>query len=278
MERAYKVFTSNSYSLHKISSSDNLSFSKIEYSKFKFGDAAIAEIFGKELAKNFIKDVLTNYYNGEQLIVVSSPYSFIPTATFYMKNYFNYEVNKWLVYNNYPVVQETKIHRSTSYSEDYGQLNSIERMNLIGNDIFYIDKKFIENKIILFLDDVRITGSHETMIKKMLNRLEIPNKYFLLYFAELVNDAIPPSIENELNYAFVKSVWDIDKILSENNLAINTRVVKFILNCEHQMFIQFIEKQDENFKKLIFNMALGNAYHNIELYKPNLSYLQKRII
>jgi len=261
------------YSLHKINDSENLTFSNNEYSKFKFGDGFIAEKFGKELAKFFIKDELSQNYDGKQLVVVSSPYSFIPTATFFLKNHFVYELNKWLAVNEFPVIQETKIHRSISYNEDYGALNAKERMDLIGNDVFYIDKIFIENKLLIFIDDIRITGNHEKVITKMLSNLDINKNYYLLYFAELTNILIHPNIENSLNYAFVKSIFDLDEIISNRSFAINTRIVKFILNSDHESFKKFIQNKDYEFIYLIINMSIGNSYHLIESYSLNLSYL-----
>ncbi len=272
-----EVFMNNRYSLHKIIDPENMEFSKIEYSKFKFGDGIIAEKFGKSLAKNFINDCLSaSYYRG-QIVVVSSPYSFIPTATFYLKNHFVYEVNKWLIANNFPVVQEAKIYRFTSYSEDYGAMSAADRMKLIGNDNFHIDKSFIEEKLILFLDDIRITGSHEKAILAMLSKLNINCQYHLLYFAELKNSNLPATIENDLNYAFVNSIFKIDEIISGGRFEINTRIVKYILNFEHESFKIFIKNKNEDLKNLIFNMAVGNSYHNIKSYKANFLYLKEII-
>lgn len=267
-----------SYSLHKIFDPENLSFSKIEYSRFKFGDGRIAEKFGKNLAVNFIREELSKDYNGKQIVVVSSPYSFIPTATFYLKNHFVFELNKWLISNNYHVVQETKIHRSTSYTEDYGAMSAAERLKLIGNDNFHIDKNFIEGKLVLFLDDIRITGSHERVILTMLSKLNINIHSYLLYFAELKNLEIPPTIENELNYAFVDSIFKIDQILLDGQFEINTRIVKYILNSTHEQFRIFIEDKNEDFKNLLFNMAVGNAYSKIEAYLENFNYLNESIL
>jgi hypothetical protein len=267
----------NRYSLHKIINPENMGFSKIEYSKFKFGDGKVAEKFGIDLAKNFIADCLSEGYDNKQIVVVSSPYSFIPTATFYLKMHFVFELNKWLIANNFPVVQETKIHRFTSYSEDYGAMSALERMKLISNDNFHFDKGFVEEKLILFLDDIRITGSHEKVIISMLSKLKINCQYYLLYFAELINWELPPTIENDLNYSFVDSIYKLDEIISAGRFEVNTRIVKYILNYEHESFKIFIQNKNSYFKNLIFNMAVGNSYHNVKSYKANFLYLQEII-
>lgn len=265
------------YSLHTIESAETLGFSAAEYSRFKFGDDVVAEKFGIGLAAGFIKKMLSINAITNQIVVISSPYSYIPTATFAMKHYFVYEVNKWLVENELPVVQETKIHRTITYKEDYGELNAEERIKLIGNDSFHIDKYFLEGKTLIFLDDIKITGSHERMIYKMLKAYGLDNDVYLLYFAELTNKSIHPNIENYLNYFSVKSIFDLENIIKTDRFAINTRLVKYILNADHDFFKIFIQNHNHTFLNLLYRMALGNSYHTIAAYQLNLEELKSHI-
>ncbi|RZM25774.1 MAG: hypothetical protein EOO88_18090, partial [Pedobacter sp.] len=135
-----------SYSLHKIHHSREFGFEADDYSRFKFGDGLVSKQFGRELANGFIRDFLENDDITEQIVVISSPYCFIPTATFAMKDYFVYQLNHWLAEQGKPVVQEAKVHRTITYKEDYGELSAEDRMKLIGNDSFHIDKDFLEGK------------------------------------------------------------------------------------------------------------------------------------
>ena len=203
------------YSLHKITDTGNFGFCPDDYSRFKFGDDEVAERFGIGLAEGFIKAHLENG-PVPQLVVVSSPYSFIPTATFAMKNHFVFRLNRWLAQHGHPVLQETKVHRTITYKEDYGELDAAQRLKLIGNDSFHIDKAFLEGKKILFLDDIRITGGHEKMILKMVDTYDLQNDIYLLYYAELQNKNVHPNIENYLNYHFVKSIFHLEKIIQQN--------------------------------------------------------------
>lgn len=266
------------YSLHKIDNTDDFGFNPSDYSKFKYGDDKISEQFGVDLAKGFINEVLSKQKVSNQIVVISSPYSFIPTATFAMKNYFVYELNKWLSENNLPVVQETKIHRTITYKEDYGELSAEDRMRLISNDHFHIDKSFLDQKTLIFLDDIRITGSHERMITKMIEEFELTNDAFLLYFAELTNEFINPNFENYLNYHDIKSIFDLQNIIDSNRFEINTRIVKYLLNYDSDAFKIFIQNQTNKFIGLLNNMALGNSYHTIDEYKENLKFLKQLIL
>ncbi|WCT12065.1 phosphoribosyltransferase family protein [Mucilaginibacter jinjuensis] len=265
----------NTYSLHKIKSSTSFGFSAGDYSRFKFGDDVVSAAFGTDLANGFIEEVLAHQPIHQQIVVISSPYAFIPTATFAMKNYFVFQLNKWLAGHGYPVVQETKVHRTITYKEDYGELNAEQRMSLIGNDSFHIDANFLEDKTLLFLDDIKITGSHERMISKMIAQYGMDNDIHMLYFAELVNTDIHPNIENYLNYHDVKSIFDLDAIVNSGHFCINTRIVKYILNYEHNSFRIFMQNQTEGFINHLYNMALGNSYHTMDSYALNLNYIKE---
>lgn len=265
------------FSLHKIRMHDRFDFEPAEYSRFKFGDGAAARRFGVQLARAFIEQYLETGILCTQLVVAPSPYAFIPTATFAMKNYFVFELNRWLAEHHLPVVQETKVHRKTSYKEDYGALNAEERMQLIGQDSFHIDRAFLEDKTILFLDDIRITGSHERMILKMVQEYQLTNSMGLLYFAELVNPDIHPNIENHLNYFEVKGIFDLEPIIESRHFFINTRIIKYILNYETAAFRIFLQNRSDAFIHELFNMALGNSYHTVEAYQHNLQCIREYI-
>ena len=267
------------FSLHKISDADNLGFSAIEYSKFKFGDKDIARRYGHQLAEAFIRK--NHMRLTKQIVVCSSPYCFIPTATYAMKDYFVQVLNEWLMNTGHPVVQELQIYRTITYKEDYGALSADERMKLIGKASFHIDASFIKNgadKLVLFLDDIKITGSHERVVARMIHDYGIIDvDHMFLYFAELVNPQIHPRIENDLNYAYVKDLLCLDKVIKNSNFLFNTRVVKYILNAPHDEFVQFIQYQPIVLVWTLYHLAIGNSYHNIEDYAANFTFLKNLV-
>jgi hypothetical protein len=266
------------HSLHKIHKINELDFSPKDYSRFKFGDGTIAKIYGCDLAKYFINDYLINNPIIKQIVVLSSPYSFIPTASYEMKEAFLSTLNHWLVINDLNVAQEAKVVRSITYKDDYGALSAKERMNLISNDSFHIDKDFLINKTLVFLDDIKITGSHEKMITRMIENFKLENDVHLVYFAELLNLEIPPDFENYLNYASVKNIFDLQDIINGEKFKVNTRIVKYILNSSFSDFKTFIGNQKKDFILQLYNMSLGNSYHSIHEYQINLNYIKTEFI
>ncbi|MDR2809567.1 MAG: phosphoribosyltransferase family protein [Tannerellaceae bacterium] len=261
------------FSLHEICSPHEFSFIPEEYSKFKHGAENIAQQYGYALADSFTTHCFSHHYRGEPIVVLSSAYSHIPTASFYMKNYFVDKLNGYLFDKGYPVVEEAKIYRTVSYREDYGEMSAEQRYNLIRGDTFYIDKEFLKGKQLVFLDDIKITGTHEWIILNMLNQYDLSNTCYMLYFAELIDKSIPPNIENRLNYAYVKSLDEIDTLIKNEQFHFNTRVVKLILNSQDHLFDRFIEKQDIQFIRNLYYKSIGNDYFKFSKYLRNLNQL-----
>jgi hypothetical protein len=267
-----------SYSLHKISSKNDCPFSEAEYSKFKFGDSAIAEKFADELFEGFIQKNAGLILAHDEIVILPSPYLSIPTASNYLSLYFKARMNAFLYQNNKKALAESKIYRNQTYTADYGNLNFEDRVKMISNDTYYIDEKYLEGKLCLFMDDIKITGSHEVTVKKILQQHDVKGEFVFIYFAELMNKDIHPNIENYYNYFFVKDVSSLCSIINSKSFVFNTRTVKYILKLERKDLLELISKVKPKLLRQLFDLAVSNNYHTIEDYRENLDYINQSTI
>ncbi|MDB9931337.1 phosphoribosyltransferase family protein [Flavobacteriales bacterium] len=270
------IYMQKNYNLHDVLDKDKLSFKPDEYSEFKYGNNLISKKFGVALAKGFIH-TYENELLKKNIVVLSSPYAFIPTASHSMTNHFTNYLNYWLKKQDNKTAEIVKIHRTITYKEDYGSLSAKKRLELIGNDKFHIDKHLIKNKLLLFLDDIKITGSHQFIMERMVKEYKLDNNLFFIYFAALKNPNIHPRIENFFNNAKVKSVFDLNEFIENGNFRFNTRVVKFILSQKVDEFEHFIENKNSNFIEDLYYLAIGNRYDRMSVYSENLNHLEKQI-
>lgn len=266
--------TIKTFSAFKIESVNSFDFSTVEYSKFKFGANNIARKFGYILADKFINDSFQENYTGKPIVVLSSAYAFIPTASYHMAMHFADKLNFFLYSNNFSPIEVGKISRNVTYREDYGEMSAEQRFNLIKDDKFHMDFEVLKDKILIFVDDIKITGTHEKIILKMLENYDIQNEYYLLYFAELINHNICPTIENHLNYSFVKSLSELDYIIKNEEFVLNTRVVKYILNSNYNDFNDFMSMQSKRFLIELFYNSIGNEYYQFIEYQQNIKLLE----
>ncbi|MDR2466927.1 MAG: phosphoribosyltransferase family protein [Prevotellaceae bacterium] len=265
------------FSAHHIKTTDKFGFLPQEYSRFKHGAINIARKFGYEMADKFIANVLRKHYDGRPILVLPSAWSHIPTASYFLCGYFTDKLNAYLFECNRTVAEAGKICRSVSYRDDYGMMSAEQRYNLIKNDVFYMDKNAADGKILLFVDDVKVTGTHERIIVNMLDRYSITGDCYTLYYAEVANPHLPPNVENELNYAYVKSLDEIAHIIKHDEFRFNTRVVKYILDADDQCFDRFIAAQSRNFIEDLYYNAVGNEYFKFNAYKRNMHKLKIKL-
>lgn len=269
--------TIEKFSAFQVSDSKEFDFAAEKYSKFKFGSTNIAREFGHTLADQFINQLFKYSYTGKPIVVLPSAYSHIPTASYFMSIHFIDKLNLFLYENDYSPVETGKISRSVTYREDYGDMNAEERYNLIKGDKFHIDEELLKNKILIFLDDIKITGTHERIIIKMLDDYDIHNHCYMLYYAELTDPAICPKTENYLNHFFVKEISDLQSIINQDDFEFNTRIIKYILNSDHKACRLFLEKQSKSFITELYYKALGNEYYKFPEYTTNLLVIKELV-
>jgi len=265
------------YSLHQIHESDNYPFDAADYSYFKFGNTEKAQAFGKALFDGFIAECGAMILQQNEIVVLPSPYHHIPTASNYLCFYFTKHLNRFLYHNGKKAAATSKIYRNQTYTEDYGNLDFEQRVKLIANDTYYIDRNYIEGKCCIFIDDIKITGSHELTVNKILDQYAVKGNFCFLYFAELMNKAIHPNIENHFNYFAVKSMEDIGGLARQAAFKFNTRAVKYVLSATHEEFLIFLATIPEELSAELLDLALGNNYHLIDKYNYNIQHLKNTL-
>lgn len=262
-----------SYSLHKIIEEETSPFPPEEYSWFKFGDKYYAEKFAIELFNGFVNQYHELLLSDKEIIILPSPYLSIPTASNFLCYYFKKQLNNFLFKNNKKTCIESKIYRNQTYVTDYGSLDFEDRVKLISNDTYYIDRNFIDGKLCIFVDDIKITGSHEHTVNKILNQYNINGDFVFVYYAELANKEIHPKIENHYNYYAVKGVNEIIEVINRNHFQFNTRIIKYILGLKNVEFNFLIENMPHSKRDELFHLAISNNYHQIIDYKTNINLI-----
>lgn len=269
--------TTNQFFVHSIEDITNLPFSDREYSVFKCGSLTIAKKYGKQLAESFCQQILSNKLTKQDSIVIfPSAYSYIPCAAALMSRYFIRYVNFWLIENGFDAAMESKVLRKREYAEEYATLDFAERQARLKNDKYYIDTKLTENKIVIFIDDIFITGSHQIMLSQMYenNSEFLPQEIWFLYYAKLNNAAVSATFEGDLNYAEIKDIHGIKKLVETDEFEYIIRTVRYILQASEQDFYDFLRRRPLSEKETIYFSAICEGYDTHPKYKDNMQRLK----
>jgi hypothetical protein len=263
------------FSVHNVKDKNSICFSPLEYSKFKYGNIEIARKFAFEIGNSILNfDTFQELLKDKnEIFVLSSPYSFIRTASSYIAEYFFYYLSNHFLTSNIKV-HFGKINRSVSYIEDYGQMNANERFNLIAKDEFSCDYDLLKEKLIIAIDDIRVTGTHEKIVQNVLTPILDSSNVIYTYYIKIDSQSIEPQYENYLNYFYVKSLEEIKELINQYDFKFNTRVVKFILGQDSYVFREFIKSIEPTKIYDLYKLSLGNLYYIFPKMQSNIYYLK----
>lgn len=251
---------------------ENAGFDPKQYSLLKFGHLGCAKEMGCDLATQFFNThqslILT-----EKLIVIPSPYNYVENAATMMTHWFYRQLNRLIYEVNGQPAEYTTIQRKVSYTHDYGFLSKEHRKGLLDNDEFYINREYMQGKTIVFVDDVKITGTHEDKLKEILTKESLDDRgHFFLYYAQYLGDRA--EIESELNFTAAVTPETLSALLNHGGELL-IRPIKFIMSMESDKFKEFIDNQLCLDKKIeLYDKCLAEGYHYIPKYLPNFQQLR----
>ena len=260
------------YSIEKFQSIDDVKFLPEDYSLLKFGSVEVAQKFGYRLAEQFFL-AYADKLIANKCLIIPSPYNFVKNAATLMTLHFVDRINELLIEVRGEHVEFMTIQRKVSYVNDYGFLSKEKRQALIGNDRFFFNREFVKGKLLIFIDDCRITGTHQDKIEEILDEREIKNEAMFLYFAEYLGDE--PDIEAKLNFAGIKSIQDYVKLLKSRDMEMIVRPIKFMLGQDGENFDFILRELDDVNKKKLYNLALNEGYYKIPRFQANLKRLKE---
>jgi hypothetical protein len=261
------------YSPHVFQSLEDAKFHLPSYSKMKFGCDSAARMIGHELAKRFYdrhSDVFDN-----PCVVFASPYNYVKNASTIMCGHMITALNRILINNHQRPVEYSVIHRTVSYTGDYGKMQQKERQRMLGGDSFYINKQFIEDKTLLFVDDIRITGTHERKLVDMLRSANVENDAWFLYYADYEGTA-SPSIEADINFTAIKSIRDIVAI-ANGEYHVIIRPIKYLLSMQPAAMAAHLHEFPPTFLQDVYDGAIAENYHTKPTFQENLQLLKTKL-
>lgn len=262
------------FAANEFSSLEGLKFSPEEYSRLKFGSDLVAKKFGFELASAFFQNY-SDILLSNKFVVIPSPYNYVKNAATMMTEHFLNKLNELVVNANGSHLEYSIIHRKVSYINDYGFLSKEKRRGLINQDSFYLNREFVEGKILIFIDDVRITGTHEDKLIDVLRTSQVRNKAFFLYYGSYTGNN--PEIEAALNFSAVKDVTQYVKLALEPNHHIIVRPIKYLLSLRETDLRWALSHLGKDFTEKLYYACLNEGYYRIPAYQASFKILSDQM-
>lgn len=261
--------------VHHFSDLDTASFDVAEYSKMKFGSGRAARAFGEKMANHFY----TQYHSvlvDRRCVVIPAPSTTVPVAATLLSRHFMNRLNELLSCDNAKPVEWTMVHRDMTYNNNYADLPKEERKKLLAGDSIYINRDFVADKFLIFIDDCSITGTHEEKITSFLDEEGLDNDHIFLCFAQYTG--ADPSIEMRLNHTDVRDARDLVVLACQDDHHVTTRSLRLLLEYPEDDFENLLESAPLRFLEESFNNSIVKGYNVHPDYVSNFTTLKRKMI
>lgn len=253
---------------------DTMPFDPANYSYLKFGCDKTAKLFGWTLADRFFathSDILLS----NRCVLLPSAYNYVPNAAMVMAKHLIDRLNHLVVEAGGEPVELSLIRRKLTFTIDYGFLSKEERVALLTQDQMFMNESYLRGKTLIFVDDIRITGTNELCMKTLIEAnptlADCPVVY--LYFAQLLGK-IKPTVEAALNLSSINTLPDYIALSKTPGHHVIARPIKFAMSRPGPEFRSFIAMADPNKLLEIYYGCIGEGYYHADGFKENFTALR----
>lgn len=243
---------------------------RTNYSLMKFGHDQATHELAVALANTIFDEHISTLMTRE-CVLIPSPYNFVPNAATILTRHVVDHLNEKLVQVNGHVVGTNTIQRRVTYTADYGKVNRETREQLLSQDRFYFNEEYLEGKFLIFIDDVKITGTHERRLEAEISRLNLNNDRVYAYIGTYTGSNA--AIESELNHSTVVNAHDYVRHVCAKQHHVVVRSIKILLGTPREDLERAVDCIHFKTLKAIVAGAYGEGYHKIPSYQSNLEYI-----
>lgn len=211
----------------------------VEFSRFKHGAVAPAWRFADELVQRLATDC-PDVLQAPRLVVTASCYKYVPLASATLARCAGHLLNTRRAAVGVAPIISTQFYRAQLIEGDYSTMSLDERERFIAGDIVRIDPGVLTDAAVLVLDDVRITGLHESRLAAVLADAGAPEAVFA--YCAIIEGRADPTIEKRMNQAAVGDLDALADLIGAGGFRLNSRVCKLILGAPPDLLDAFLDR------------------------------------
>lgn len=258
------------------------------YPRLKLGVTESIDYYGPQLsrlAKNAITDSLPQQVDW---VISGPPYHVLPGGPNLLCSYiyedlqrtFRDSVNLSLVH--LPVETdklEIKDWESLNKFHNYSTFSVQERNQLYdGSRLPTVDSSDFRGRSILFVNDIRVTGSQQEYMRRAfakVNPRQICWLYILVIDPEIAKDE--PAVEYAINNSSIASLAEFSALLATRDLQYTSRCITRLLSYELSELAMLFEMLDPDRQRTILDLVLAEGRFSGNYFKAKIDLLKRCI-
>ena len=247
-----------------------LSLTIAEYSRFKYGDSRLARVYGDALAHHLLPRLLTTVDSDcGEIHVTSSAYRNVPPASAALLVPFLRTARTLLAGRH---ITHFKTLRAQPTNGDYATLGTTARQTVMRQTAFSLPEGVdLRDRHIVALDDIRVTGTHESALDKLFAAHHARRvTHFYIFDVAYSED---PTLEARLNEA---AIADIDTLIAMTrceHFTPNARFGKRILTETPEAIHKFIRNVSAEVVECLIADAADDGLDRMQHYQSGFSLL-----
>ena len=247
-----------------------LSLSIAEYSRFKYGDSHLARVYGEALAHHLLPRLLAVAESDcDEIYVTSSAYRNAPPASAALLAPFLHTARTLLADRH---ITHFKTLRAQPTNGDYATLGTTARKNVMQQTTFSLPEGVdLRDCHIVALDDIRVTGAHESALDKLF-ATHHARRVTHLYIFDVAHSE-DPTLEARLNDT---AITDIDALIAMTHyehFAPNARFGKRILTETPEVIHKFIRSVPTEVVERLITDAANDGLDRMQHYQSGFNIL-----
>ncbi len=252
---------------------DDVTLSLEDYSRFKYGDGAVSRLYGAAIARHLVP-LCIEIEGPRDLYVTSSAYKIArPASASLIEPFVGMAQAVTHVYGSRTRIVPFKINRANLTDGDYAAMTAEERDKVMEQNGLTLPKGIdIEDKHVIAIDDIRVTGAHEVSIDALLRKMGA-DLVTHAYILDVPNGKSNPTLEARINQSSIQDINDLIEVASVKHFAANARFGKRILIERPDDIKKFVDSVSVRITSRILNDAIGDGLDEMDCYKNGFSAL-----
>ncbi|MFZ1301983.1 MAG: phosphoribosyltransferase family protein [Candidatus Microsaccharimonas sp.] len=248
-------------------------FSPSDYSRFKYGFYPQAEAYGSLLADAIqVRFHELGVKPQDEIVVIGTPYKSVPNADKLLAG-----VAERKLRNRGYKSSISRIYQHQLAQGDYGTLPAALRDKRNQQKKRFLSEEDFHFKHVVFIDDIRITGSIERSVLALLEYTH-PLSMTIINLARLDPEVAltNPRIEDALNHAAVQTLGDLLPLMTRRDeFVLITRAVKHILEAEQSELEMFLQQLDKARLIELHHAVVDEGYDQMDRYERSFRILSR---
>lgn len=255
------------------------------YPGLKLGLQESVDYFGPQLAQ-LAEDFITQSPEPTDWVITGPAYNVLPGAPNLLCPHIHEHLKARLPPSNtlslVPLREETgnleiKNWESLNRYHNYSTFTQDQRNQIYANsrDLF-MDQRDFQGRSILFVNDIRVTGTHQRYMEQALAKVNPPQicwLYILTIDPKIA--AAQPELEYAINHSRLATFEEFAELLATRKLLYTSRCITRLLSYELDELVKLFQMLDAGRKQAILELALAEGRFSGEYFKDKIDLLRR---